>query len=117
VEALGRNFQAFLNTQMVQWRPPSDQVLAKPHKLPKPQAEKRRPPVELIQDEDPVVAWQMSKVRMTKLTGDPVLARELLLADADGRSLFKLATKVACAAEAKRRKVVSISPSQLEPRL
>jgi hypothetical protein len=115
VEALGRNYQSFFSNHFVAWVPPSTKATAKPRALPPPEKPKPRPEVRLVLDsDDPVENWNASKKLMTKKCGgDAVLAADLLHGDAAGRDLFRLAVKVATAAEARRLGMVSVPAVRL----
>jgi hypothetical protein len=117
-EALN-NLQALLDGRFLVWA-------VKPHNAPQPRELPPAPPpptrpavIELVlKSDDPVENWFASKKHMTaKCGGDAVMASDLLRSIPGGAQLFKDATRVACAAEARRRKVVSVSPSDLNPRL
>jgi acetoacetate decarboxylase len=110
VDALGRNLQAMLDARFLVWSPPSNQPRAAARELPTQPKAKPHPRVEIMGDGiDAVADWKLTKQRMTeRCGGNSALALDLLMSDVRARELFKIATRIATAAEAKKRKMISV---------
>ncbi len=115
VEDLGANYRAFLTSHFVEWTPPGVRITARPiDRPPPPPAPKPKPRVEIITvGDDAVASWRATRARMVALCdGNRAIAEDYLLADQIASELYLRATRVHCKAEAKRRNVRSVSPSE-----
>lgn len=88
--------------------------VAKPHDLPPAQPEPPRPAVEIIDDPDIVVSARKTKAHMTKLCGSEKLAADLIAHDPVARERHMRAVKVNTERERRRKKLISLSPSEVE---
>jgi hypothetical protein len=101
----GRNLRTHLDTGAVWWAPPGTPIAAKPAKLPTPAKLQPLPTLEFIDiPDDPEASWRQTLALMTERCGSHAAAMDLLMGNAQARALCKLATRVACTTEAKRRK-------------
>jgi hypothetical protein len=114
-ELIGPNqLQAMLSAKLAAWVPANGAHRPAPRDIAPSPAARPRPSVELVAGEDVVSSWLATlKLMAEKCDGDVGRARDLLAANPDAASLYKRAVKSACATEAKRRRVVSISPDKL----
>jgi hypothetical protein len=77
------------------WLPPSD-GRPKPQPVAKAATPKPRPAVQLVEDRDPVTAWQLTVEANTRaMDGNKALAIDALMSDLKGRNLYLLASKEA----------------------
>jgi hypothetical protein len=104
---------ALLNSRMARYRPKSNAHHPAPRNLPKPEPAKARPPVTIIWDRDPVESWRLTKAAMIRLTENAALAMDLLMGNVEARDLYTRAVALACAREAKLKRMPSICPSDL----
>jgi hypothetical protein len=105
--------QALLGSGYVAWAPPGS-ARTQPRDLPTPGAPKPKPVVQIVEDRDPVTSWKLTKEAMTRLCdGNAAQAEDLLMMNPAARDLYRLAVKLACAAEAKRRNLISVSPNEV----
>jgi hypothetical protein len=110
----GRNIRALLDSGAIWWAPPSQPISAKPTTLP-PQAKPQpKPTIEFVDiPDDPEASWRQTLALMTEKCGSHSAAVDLLMSNSLARDLCKRATRAACAAEARKRRRVSISPSMI----
>jgi hypothetical protein len=116
LEAVAHRLQTLLDARFVYWTPPPDRQLAQPRDLPaqQPATQTRPTTIEIISDSDPVVSWKKTKEKMTEACGgDAARALDMLVATPAGAALFKLATQMATAAEARKQGRVSVEPVRL----
>lgn len=108
-----RNVQRMIDARFLMWSPPSDDR-AVPYDLPPPAAARPRPDViEIVPDRDPVTSFKKTRAKLVEACGgDVAVAMDLIAANPEAAALQKRATHEACAREAKRRGVVSVSPDQ-----
>jgi hypothetical protein len=114
-EKLGRNLAALLRIGAVVWMPGHTPVAASSRELPEPPKPAPKPKVVLLEvRDDPVASWKRTREHMIKkCNGDAQLARDLLDGDERARDLYRLACRVGCEAEARRRRVVSVGPDEI----
>jgi hypothetical protein len=70
--------------------------------------------LQLVFDADPFEAWRLTLEANTRaLDGNRALAEDLLMTLPEARDLYRRAISSATQKEAKRRNVVSVSPSEV----
>jgi hypothetical protein len=84
-----------LNTKCAEWRKPDGRrPLSRKIEVAPP--EKPRPPVQLVEDHDPVEAWRLTLAANTRaFDGNSALAMDALMANAQARNLYMLASREA----------------------
>jgi hypothetical protein len=116
VTAAGRNFESLLRSGYLAWLPSNQPTVAVSGDLPTVPKAKKKPRVVILETTppDPVESWKRTRAHMIKqCDGDAQLARDLLDSDERARDLYRLACRVGCEAEARRRGVQSIGPDQI----
>jgi hypothetical protein len=101
VSLLGINAKRLLDIKSVVWTPPSTAARPQPYPLAPPVQQKPRPVVQLVEDVDPVTAWQLSVQANTRAhDGDSARAIDAILFLPEGKDLWRRASH-----EASLRKV------------
>jgi hypothetical protein len=105
-----RALQAMLDSRGAVWTA-KPAFNPQPVDLPKPEAAKPYPKVELSDDPDVVDAWRQTENEMTRLCGgDRLHARDVLFANPAARELYLRATREQCRRVAQRLGRPSVDP-------
>jgi hypothetical protein len=113
VTVLGRNYPTLMSSHYLEWGlPPASP--ARPYDRAVPQPQKTNPAIEIVDDPDPVASWRKTlALTAARLDGDWGKARDLILADRAGADLFRMATRLHTASQARKRGLISVSPEGL----
>jgi hypothetical protein len=109
-----KQMAAMINGRAARWEQKTSRKYPQPIDLPKAEPVKAQPAVvQIVDDKSAFESWRMTKEALTRCCdGNAALAHDLLMADAACRDLYKRAQTEATRAEAKRRGVVSVCPTE-----
>jgi hypothetical protein len=115
VSSAGRNFESLLRSGYLAWLPTHHPTVAVSSDLPPPPEPIKKPTVQLItRHDDPVLNWKATFQNMVRrCDGNVARARDILDGDLQARDLYRLACRVGCEAEARRRRVQSVGPDEI----
>jgi hypothetical protein len=110
-----KQMAAMINSRAARWEQKTSRKYPQPTDLPKAEPVKAQPVVvQIVDDVSAFESWKLTKAALTRvLDGNEALAMDVLMSSPEARDLYKRAQTEATRAEAKRRKTVSVCPSEI----
>ena len=110
-----KQMAAMINAKFARWEQKSlRRKYPEPYSLPASDPPQARQPVQIVEDRDVVESWRLTLAANPRvLNGDTAKAMDELMSDVGARDLYKRAVTEATQREAKRRKVVSVCPTEV----
>jgi hypothetical protein len=102
-----------LDGRGARWERNTRKLRPEPYELPPPEPVKARPAIQIVEDSSAEISWRLTLEANTRVFGSKAQAMDNLMHSVEARDLYKRAQLEACTREAKRRGVVSVSPTEI----
>jgi hypothetical protein len=108
-----KQMAAMINSRAARWEQKTSRKYPQPIDLPKAEPVKARQAIQIVEDASAEFSWRLTLAANARVFGSNAVAMDELMSNPSARDLYKRACAEATRAEAKRRGVVSVCPTEV----